>query len=727
MITNIWRYAHLALAIVSFLFIAMASITGAILSFEPILDKSKSYKVENFDEITLTESVKNLKEKYPELMKLSVDNHQFVTIEGFDEEGNELKKIVNPRTGEIMGEPLVQNSVMQWVTTLHRSLFLHETGRFIVGIFSFLLLLITITGSILLIKRQKGLRNFFSKINRDSWAQYLHTAGGRLLLIPIFIVTFTATYLFLLRFEIIKSEEVPTLEAVEISEGESRLNIEDYPAFKGLYLSDIKEIEFPFDDSPEEFYKVKTKRSEFLIDQVKGQKVQEIEYPMVKVFETISLDLHTGRTNGIWAFILGLASLNILMFIYTGFAITFRRLSHKKIRNKIDSNEAKIVLLVGSENGTTWGFAQEIFNQLSSAGRKVYIAQMNDYKEFKSMERLIILTSTYGLGDAPLNARFFKKLLKKYPQKNKVDFSVIGFGSKSYTDFCGFAVKVSDWLSQQDWAVPLVPPFFVNERSMKDFSQWIKAYNNACAETLVETPAFCQFDKPNLMKMSVLERSEASSEDEIFTLKINTKEKFQSGDLLAIYPKNDHRERLYSIGKVDGALHLVVKLHNHGLGSQFLYQLEDNQVIRGKIISNKSFHKPKNKDVIFISNGTGIAPFLGMIAENEGKNRQYLYAGFKRKTKIISQFEKLVNHQQNLGNIEKYSFTFSRENDRSYVTDLIRNDEEFVFSFLKNGGVIMVCGSIAMWKDVEAILKHICEKNQQSLDLYRENILIDCY
>ena len=53
--------------------------------------------------------------------------------------------------------------------------------------------------------------------------------------------------------------------------------------------------------------------------------------------------------------------------------------------------------------------------------------------------------------------------------------------------------------------------------------------------------------------------------------------KFNSGDLLAIYPANDTRERLYSIGNHSGNIQLVVKLHPNGLGSGFLNNLESRK------------------------------------------------------------------------------------------------------------------------------------------------------
>ena len=71
--------------------------------------------------------------------------------------------------------------------------------------------------------------------------------------------------------------------------------------------------------------------------------------------------------------------------------------------------------------------------------------------------------------------------------------------------------------------------------------------------------------------MKVIEKTLLSERESVFSVQLKTKKKFTSGDLLAIYP--NEQERFYSIGKIGGNIHLTVKLHSHGLGSNFLYKL----------------------------------------------------------------------------------------------------------------------------------------------------------
>lgn len=103
---------------------------------------------------------------------------------------------------------------------------------------------------------------------------------------------------------------------------------------------------------------------------------------------------------------------------------------------------------------------------------------------------------------------------------------------------------------------------------------------------LASAPSLYNQKTPPLKPMKVVGKSEIV--EEVTTFKILLKPgrtlSFKSGDLLAIYPDNDHKERFYSIGKVDGAIQLVVKLYENGSGSGFLYKLKEGQEIKARIV-----------------------------------------------------------------------------------------------------------------------------------------------
>ena len=728
MTLSFWRYAHLTLAVFSAAFLLLASITGTILAVDAIQQKIPSQRVENFDAITLDKTLPILRKIYPVITELSIDHNNFVTLQAIDNNGDDVNAYIDPTTGKIIGTPTKKSDFINWITSLHRSLFLHETGRLFIGINAFLLVLIAVSGFALVLKRQRGLRNFFSKIIKEYFAQYYHVLLGRLALIPILIIALSGTYLSMERFHLFDAKNENKAEKATKTVTTKTFDLKNTP------LSEVTKIEFPFSDDEEDYYTFELKNRKIEVNQYSNAIVSEELFPTSKIVSDLSLDLHTGRASGIWAFVLGLATLNILFFIYSGFAMTLKRRA-SRIKNKYNAAESKYILLVGSENGSSLRFANAILKQFIDNGEKAHLAQLNNYTIYPKTEHLLIFSSTYGLGDAPSNASKFISLLEKENQQQQINFSVIGFGSKSYPDFCGFAKEIETLLESKTWANRILELQTVNDKSAKEFVQWVKLWSAKTGISLSTTPSVYNHIPKGLQQLMVLDKTTISENEQTFllTLRIGMRSKFTSGDLLAIYPANDNQERLYSIGAIDGNIQLAVKLHPSGLGSGFLYDLKVGDTIKTQIINNHSFHFPKKAtQVALISNGTGIAPFLGMIAQNKTKTKTkiQLYAGFRQKTEITTHYEEFAAEMMQKQYLDKFHLAYSREENHHYVMDLIQIDADLFADLLKNGGIIMICGALAMQFDVEKVLDSICiSKNNTPLSDYKNKgqILTDCY
>jgi sulfite reductase (NADPH) flavoprotein alpha-component len=516
MTLSFWRYSHLALAVFSAAFLILASVTGVVLAVDAIQEKTPGFRVENFDSITLGETLPILRKTYPEITELSVDHNQFVTLQGIDQEDNDVNVYIDPRTGKILGQPIKKSEFIQWTTALHRSLFLKETGRFIVGFISFLLVLISISGFALVLNRQRSIRSLFSKIVKENFAQYYHVFLGRLSLIPILILALSGTYLTLEKFNFFL-EKTDSEEKTEIVKPPTISKKEDSSILKNTLLADVQKIEFPFSDDPEEYYIIALKDREIEVNQITGALVSESPSPMTTQLSDLSLDLHTGRTNILWAIILGIASFNILFFIYSGFAMTLKRRA-SRIKNKYNAEESKFILLVGSENGSTLRFANAIHKQLLAHGEKAFIAELNNYSVYPKAEQLIIFTSTHGLGDAPANAGKFISLINKTEQQQKIKTSVVGFGSKSYHDFCGFALEIDAELAKQNWTERILELQTINDKSSEEFVEWVKLWSAKTGILLSATPSIYNEIPKGLQKLKVLDKTTISETEHTFLL-----------------------------------------------------------------------------------------------------------------------------------------------------------------------------------------------------------------
>lgn len=733
MTISIWRYCHFILAVSSFLFLALAAITGVILAYDAINEQALSYRIADLDKIRLSETLPILHKKYAEITEISVDKNQSVILQGIDQNDQEVYAYIDPRTGKILGSPAKKTEFIQWTTALHRSLFLHELGRFFVGLTCFLLLLITISGMALLIQRQNGFRHFFNKVIKDNFAQYWHVLLGRLSLLPILIIAITGTYLSLVRFGIFPEKEIKhRIDFQQVPKAAERKALADFPIFKEIRLSDLKTIAYPFSDDPEEYYTLKLTDREIIVDQHSAEVLTEVSYPFTTFLTNLSLDLHTGQTSIIWAIVLALASINILFFIYSGFAITLKRRSGL-VKNKYTADESEYLLLVGSENGSTLRFASALQQQLLSAGQSSHLTEMNNYRVFPKAKHILIFSATHGLGNAPSNASKFMSLIDQHTQTGFVQVAVVGFGSKKYADFCAFAFEVCRKLSTQPWAVPLLETFTVDGQSTEQFSDWANVWSKKVNLPLVISPALLQAKPSGLQSMVLVEKSELANMDHIFRLSLRprSRSRFSSGDLLAIYPDGDEKERLYSIGKIGQDIQLIVKLHPEGLGSSYLHELELGKAVKVRLVKNSAFHFPAKAPLVaMLANGTGIAPFLGMIAQNNKNVETHLYAGFRTQASLPETVRTALQHALQKGNLQGLNITTSKEGEKQRITQLIAEDEVFFAKLLQSGGVIMICGSVAMQNDVLQLLSKISlERTGLKLSDYssKGQILTDCY
>ena len=104
MISSLWRYSHFLLALVSAIFIFVASITGSLLALEPISEASKSYVIPDLDAIYISDTIENLEHKFPEVLEIEVLANNSVKASVFTIDGISENIYINPRTGDTLGD-----------------------------------------------------------------------------------------------------------------------------------------------------------------------------------------------------------------------------------------------------------------------------------------------------------------------------------------------------------------------------------------------------------------------------------------------------------------------------------------------------------------------------------------------------------------------------------------------------------------------------------------------
>ncbi|SOE22769.1 sulfite reductase (NADPH) flavoprotein alpha-component [Spirosomataceae bacterium TFI 002] len=714
-----WRGIHFGLAIFSSIFLLIAAGTGVVLSFEPILHPKA---IEGADNILLSDLIATLNAAYLEVFSIARDNYGNIKIEAIGEVSDGTF-VINPFDGSEIKNVAGEHPVFDFCRDLHRSLFLKETGRFFVGLASLALLFLAGSGIFLLIKRAGNWKDFFSKIIVLDFYRDNHARFGRLFLIPIVVISLSATWLFIDRFFQSENKEATALPSQVISN-------ENH--FTKIKLGEVKELLFPISGDAEEFFELKLHQKTLLLNQENGALVSEVKQPLATILHDISFHWHTGEGLGsVYAILLLLSSFITIFFIYSGVKMSWSRFK-KRPKNSFSLKEATHVILVGSETGHTIRFANEVHKSFLDKGIKSFLCPMNKMEEASQMEQLLIFTSTYGDGDAPSNAdNFLRKVDNGLFDKKQFYYSVLGFGSKSYDNYCQFAFDVANSLKNLPLASEVTETKTVNDISIPEFLDWLKAWKK---ETKLELNVNLKSLEPirnsSTLPFKIISRKESlNPNDDTFLLEIEIPPNAKianSGDLLGVYSPESNIERYYSIAHIKSTNRIVLSIKRTGLCSSYLGGLNAGDVIQAYIKPNENFYPDPNAGkVLLIGNGTGIAPFLGFIENNTANEVTLLWGGQKKAS--FELYQSLIN---DFGELKGCHLAFSRELPKTYVQDIVLQNKENVANTVKVGGQIMLCGSLKMREGVLTNLENIlCEFGLPSIKelIAKGRILSDCY
>jgi len=702
----------LALALVCIL-----SLSGAALSVFPAAERLSAPQAET--RLTVARLADRIQAVYPGVEQIRRAPSGRITAYWFDQ-GAPGAAVIDPATGQ--GVAAADPSQLQrWLTNLHRSLFLGDAGRITMAIGAAALLVLSASGGVLVMRRVGGWRNWFARL-RGPRAHRFHVEVARIAVIGLVLSSSTALWMAASTFDLLPDSDPALAMPAEVS-GETGVALARIPVLNQTPVSALRELNFPFPGDATDVYTLRTDQGTGYLDQGTGALLGWADLTgWARVSDTLVM-LHTGQGAAVLGLILGLLALGVPVMGVTGVWVWLAgRRGRPRIRGNMSMARADTIVLVGSEGGSTWGFAATLQAALKRAGHRVHVGAMSGFapERYDAAERIILLAATYGDGAAPSSATGFLERLRKAETARRIPLAVVGFGDRTFPAYCAYAEEVAAVALAQGWA-QLVPLDTVDRQSPQDFARWGRALGEVlgCDLDMAHQPVL-----PHTETLTLVSRRDYGAEVQAPTAILRFAlpkltlwqrligggfARFEAGDLIGILPEGSALPRLYSLASArrDGFLEIVVKKQPGGLCSGQLAALEPGDTVRAFLRPNPGFHAGRDRaPLILIGAGTGIAPLAGFVRGNARHRPIHLFFGLRHPDSDLLYDEEMPLWQAQR-RLTRLVTAVSRSARPRYVQDALRGDAAEVVRLICDGARVMVCGGRDMAAGVADALADI--------------------
>jgi sulfite reductase (NADPH) flavoprotein alpha-component len=217
--------------------------------------------------------------------------------------------------------------------------------------------------------------------------------------------------------------------------------------------------------------------------------------------------------------------------------------------------QSQLTILYGSETGHSHELAEKLAEKAANKNVAATVINMYDYNTKKIGEEVnvAIIVSTHGEGDPPDMAGDFYKFItgKRAPKLDKLNFSVLALGDKSYKHFCKTGEDIDAAIRKQGAfrIAPLVKCDVDYEVSaeiwMNNFllnlAPAVQSENSQNVEAKIVTE---EYSKKNPFMATVLEKVKITGRDsdkEVYHLELSLEESgltYLPGDSVGIFAVN---------------------------------------------------------------------------------------------------------------------------------------------------------------------------------------------
>ncbi len=626
--------------------------------------------------------------------------------------------VIDPATGKPAGSADT-SALQRWLTIFHRSLLLDDTGRIITAGGAVVMLLLSMSGLFLLARRAGGWR-LLLKPMRGTGDGRLHAVVSRLALPGLFLSSLTALWMTAATFGFLPEGAGAPAFPAEVS-GQTGVTLAAIPTLLETPVDELRSLNFPAATDATDVFTLKTAQGEGYLDQGNGTLLAWTDAGWTDRVSHLMMMLHTGQGLAWLGLLLGLSALGVPVLGWTGVSVWLAGRRDGKTAS-VAAGDADTIVLVASEGGTTRGFAATLQSALSAQGLRVHVGPMARFNpaRWPKARRVILLAATYGDGAAPASANGFLEEFARCPAKPGLPLAVLGFGDRSFPEFCGFAARIARAAEEKGW--PLLTPFdTVDRQSPQDFARWGRNLAQALG---LDFELNHQRAAPKTWELPLISRRDYGADVQATTAILRFAlpktslwqrltgqglPRFEAGDLIGVVPQGSDLPRFYSLasGTRDGFLEICVRKQAGGLCSGQLTALEPGETMTAFVRTNPAFRPSRGgKPVILIGAGTGIGPLAGFARANHSGRPMHLYFGTRHPASDALYAEELSGWKDD-GRLASVSTAYSRTATPAYVQDILRKDAARLGRLIAAGGQVLVCGGREMAAGVAAALADI--------------------
>jgi len=711
------RAFHRWPGILAGLLLLVLSLSGAALSLFPVVGHLSLPQAA--DTLSVADLAANIQLFHPEVEQIRRAPSGKITAYWF-KSGAPQAAVIDPATGRdiFSADP---NPLERWLTSLHRSFFLGDGGRMAAAAGAAAMLVLALSGAVLVARRAGGWRRWFARL-RGPLAGRLHVEIARLAVAGLLLSSATALWMTASTFDLLPDGST-SQALLDDASGQTGMVPAKMDLLKQSPLFELRSLSFPDPGDRMDVFTLKTDRGTGYLDQGTGALLAWSEPTRwQRISETVYM-LHTGQGAASLALVLGLMALGVPALAGTGIAVwRAGRRGRPEIRANVPAGRAGTIVLVGSEGGSTWGFAATLHAALSEAGQTVHTAPLSSFDpaRYGQARRILILAATYGDGDAPASAGLFLARLKSLAAAPRAPLAVLGFGDRSFPAYCAFARAVAETAQAKGWG-SLLPFDTVDRQSAQDFTRWGRSLGAAMG---MDLELVHQAALPATVPLMLVSRRDHGAEVQAPTAilrfalpKASLRQRlagrdfgrFAAGDLIGILPEGSPVARFYSLasGHRDGFVEIVVKKHPGGLCSGQLFDLQPGDTVTAFLRRNPNFHASRSRaPLILIGAGTGIGPLAGFVRANARRRPIHLFFGMRHPDSDFLYGEELAGWQR-AGLLLKLVTACSRGRRSHYVQDALRGEAAEVARLIRQGARVMVCGGRGMAAGVSVALADI--------------------